>query len=166
MSLCHCSWCVLKEAKSLFADKIRNYITSPKFGARDYWQLCKSILNKNKSSIPPLFHQFEVFSSTANKVENFVGKFSSNSILDSSGVSLSDFPSQTEYLLSDKHITQAIICYHFWARVCLQIQQYSCICPEEMCSWTCSCSFQTSQQKPHCFPLSSLLEVLLCSSYL
>lgn len=53
-------------------------------------------LNKSKSSIPPLFNQFEVLSFTADKTECFVQKFSSNSILDSSDASLPNFPLRME----------------------------------------------------------------------
>lgn len=31
---------VFNEAKSLFSDRIRHHIPSPKFTFRDYWQLC------------------------------------------------------------------------------------------------------------------------------
>lgn len=43
------------------------------------WQLCKCVLNNSKSSIPPLFSQFEVLTSTAGKVECYAWNVSSNS---------------------------------------------------------------------------------------
>lgn len=46
--------CVLKEVKSLFADRMKQCIASHKFGSRDYWWLSKSMLNKIKSQVPPL----------------------------------------------------------------------------------------------------------------
>lgn len=39
-----------------------------------------------------------------------------------------------------------------------------CNSPKKMCSWTESCSLKIQQQMPCCFSLSSLLEILLCSS--
>lgn len=43
--------CVPKEAKLLFADRIRQHIASHKFSSWGYSQLCKNLLNKLKSSI-------------------------------------------------------------------------------------------------------------------
>lgn len=34
-------------AKSVFADRIRHGIASNKFGSRDYWRFCKSVLKKD-----------------------------------------------------------------------------------------------------------------------
>lgn len=88
---------VLKETKSLFVDRMRHYIAS-KFGSCDYSQLCNKVLNNSKFSIPPLFTQFEVLTS-ADKEEHFACKFSSNSTLNSSGVSLIDFPLNTKTMV-------------------------------------------------------------------
>lgn len=91
--------CVLNESKSLFAERMKQCIASCKFGSKDYWCLCKSVLNNRKPTIPPLFNQ------SADKAECFAWKFSSNSMLNSSSVPTVDFSPRTEALLSDLHIT-------------------------------------------------------------
>lgn len=70
-----------------------------KFVSRDYQRLCKGVLNKEKTSIHPLFNQFDVLSRLADKVEQFTLKFYSNSTFDASGVPLLDFPLRIKYLL-------------------------------------------------------------------
>lgn len=55
-------------------------------------------------SVPLLITKFDVLTS-ANKAECFARIFSSNSTLESSGVSLPDFLVRNEPLLSDIHIT-------------------------------------------------------------
>ena len=40
-------------------------ITSQKLGSRDFWQIAKSVLNKGKSAIPPLFNGPEVLPSAS-----------------------------------------------------------------------------------------------------
>lgn len=65
--------CVLEEAKSLFAYRIRDSIAHHKFGSRDYRWLCKSVMNKSKSSVPSLSIQL------ADKSEGFARKYSPNS---------------------------------------------------------------------------------------
>lgn len=62
-----------------------------------------SELNKSKSSISPIFPEFEVLSSSADKAEGFAYKVSPNSTLDSSTASLPDFSLRTESLLCDMH---------------------------------------------------------------
>ncbi|CAE1157727.1 unnamed protein product [Acanthosepion pharaonis] len=99
---------VLNDAKSLFAARMKERIASRKFGSKDYWRLCKSVLNKCKPSIPPLFNQFEVLTSSTDKAECFARKFSSNSTLDSSGVPIPDFPLRTEAILSGLNITPTL----------------------------------------------------------
>lgn len=70
---------VFKEAKPLFAERMRYRIASPKFGSRNYLQLCKSV-NNMKYSVLPLFNRFQVLTS-ADKAERFSRRFSSNSTL-------------------------------------------------------------------------------------
>lgn len=55
---------ILKEGRSLFADRMKPRITSHKFGCRDYWCLCKSALNNRKCSVPSHFNQFKVLTHT------------------------------------------------------------------------------------------------------
>lgn len=56
---------VVNEAKSLIVERMRHRIASHEFSSRDYWRLCKRVLNTSKSTIPSLFSQFEVLSSIA-----------------------------------------------------------------------------------------------------
>ena len=57
--------------------------------------LANSVLNKNKSAIPPLFNDTEVLSSASGKAKLFAKNFSKNPNLDDSGISLPVFPSKT-----------------------------------------------------------------------
>lgn len=101
-SLCPLIKCVLNEPKSLFADRLRHHRAYHKLGSQDYCWHCMHVLNKGKSSVPGLFNWLKVFLSIADK-------FSSNSTLDSSGISLS-FHLQS--LLHDIHITGHRFHYH------------------------------------------------------
>ena len=47
---------VLEAAKLAYANKTKESITFQKLGSRDFWRIANSVLNKNKSSIPPLFN--------------------------------------------------------------------------------------------------------------
>lgn len=84
-------------------------IASCKFGSKDYWSLCKSVLNNSKPTIPPLFNQFEVLTSSADKAECFAWKFSSASMLNSFSVPIPDFSPKTVALLSELHITPLMV---------------------------------------------------------
>ena len=46
------------------------------------WRIAKSVLNKGKSVIPPLFNSLEVLSSTSEKATLFAENLSKNSNLD------------------------------------------------------------------------------------
>ena len=46
----------LEAAKLAYANKAKESITSQKIGSRDFWQIANSVLNKGKSTIPPLFN--------------------------------------------------------------------------------------------------------------
>ena len=74
------------------ANKTKESIISQKLGSRD-WRIANSVLNKGKSAIPLLFNGPEVLSSASDKAKLFTEKFSLNSNLDDSGVSLPVFPS-------------------------------------------------------------------------
>ena len=61
-----CNSCkrVLEAAKlATCATKTKESITSQKLGSRDLWRIANSVLNKGKSTIPPLFNGPEVLSS-------------------------------------------------------------------------------------------------------
>ena len=66
---------VLEAAKFAYATKTKDSITSQKLGSRDFWRIANSVLNKSKSSIPPLFNGPEVLSSAADKVKLFAKNF-------------------------------------------------------------------------------------------
>ena len=90
---------VLEAAKFAYANKTKESITSQKDGSQDFWQSANSVLNKGKSTIPPLFNGPEVLSSASDKAKLFSENFSKNSNLDDSGISLPVFPSRTNLKL-------------------------------------------------------------------
>ena len=62
-------------------------ITSQKLGSRDFWQIANSVLNKGKSTTPPLLNGPEVLPSVSDKAKSFAD-ISMNYNLDDSGISL------------------------------------------------------------------------------
>ena len=66
-----------------------------------------SVLNKDKSAIPPLFNRPEVFSSASAKF--FAENSSKNSYLDDPDISLSVFPSRTNLKLYNISVTPKIV---------------------------------------------------------
>ena len=100
---------VLEAAKLAYATKTRESITSQKLGARDFWRIANSVLNKGKSVIPPLFNGPEVLSTVSDKAELFVKNFSKNTNLDDSSISLSVFPSRTNLKLHNMSITPKMV---------------------------------------------------------
>ena len=58
---------VFEAAKLAYANKTKESISSQKLGSRDFWQIAKSVLNKGKSAIHPLFNGPEVLSSASDK---------------------------------------------------------------------------------------------------
>ena len=90
---------ILEAAKLAYGNKTKEPITSQKIGPRDFWRTANSVLNKCKSAILPLFNGPEVLFSTSDKAKLFAEKFSKNSNLDDSGISLPVFPSRTNLKL-------------------------------------------------------------------
>ena len=82
---------VLEAVKLAHANNTKS-ITSEKIGSRDFWWIANSVLDKDKSAIPPLFNAPEVRSSASDKAKYFSKNFSKNSNLD---ISLPVFPSRT-----------------------------------------------------------------------
>ena len=82
----------------------QEFITSQKLGSRDFSRIANSVLNKGKSTIPPLFNRPEVLSSAADKAKLFAENFSKNSNLDDSCISLPVSPSITTNLMVKKVI--------------------------------------------------------------
>ena len=104
----HCKR-VLEAAKLANANKTKESITSQKLGSRDFWRIASSVLNKDKSAIPPLFNGPEVLSSASDKAKLFAENFSLNSNLDDSGVSLPVFPSRTNLKLHNISVTPKMV---------------------------------------------------------
>lgn len=86
---------VIEEAKQNYLNQVHDRIVGQSVGSRDFWRIYKSISNKGKSSVPPLFNGPEVLTSTSDKAELLARFFSSNSSLDDSGHQLPEFPSRT-----------------------------------------------------------------------
>ena len=70
-------------------------ITFPRLGCHDFWRIANSVLNKDKSAIPPVLNGPEMLFSGSDKVKLFAENLSRNSDLDDSGISLPVFPSRT-----------------------------------------------------------------------
>ena len=100
---------VLEAAKLAYANKIKESITSQKLCSRDFWRIANSVLNKGKSAIPPLFNGPEVLSSASDKAKLFAEKFSKNSNLDDSGISLPVFTSRTNLKLHNISVTPKMV---------------------------------------------------------
>ena len=100
----HCKK-VLETAKLVYADEIKESITSQKLCSQDFWRIVNSVLKKSKSVIPLLFNGSEVTSSASDKVKLFVENFCKNSNLDDLGIFLPVFPSITNLKLHNISIT-------------------------------------------------------------
>ena len=105
----NCCKRVLEAAKFAYATKTKEFITSQKLGSQDFWQIANSVLNKGKSTIPPLFNGLEVLSSAPGKAKLFAKNFSKNSNLDDSGISLPVFPSRTNLKLHNISVTPKMV---------------------------------------------------------
>ena len=104
----HCKR-VLEAAKLAYATKTKEPITSQKLGSRDSWRTADSVLNKDKSAIPPLFNRPEVLPSASDEAKLFAENFSMNSNLDDSGISLPVFPSRTNLNLHNISVTPKVV---------------------------------------------------------
>jgi len=96
---------IIYSAKSDYEAKINDRLKSQRLGSRDFWRIYNSVINKGKSSIPPLFNGPEVLTSSMDKAELFAKIFSTNSTLDDSNNFLPDFPTRTNTLLETIEIT-------------------------------------------------------------
>ena len=104
----HCKR-VITEARSSYAEATRHSIAPQRIGSRDFWRICNSVLNRGKSTIPPLFNGPEVLTTSTDKANLFARNFSYNSTLDDSYQLLPDFPSRTEYRLTSRKITARMV---------------------------------------------------------
>ena len=100
---------VIDDAKSAYAQHIQDQISSQKLGSRQFWKICKAVLNKGKSAIPPLIHGPEVLTSSKDKAQVFARQFASNSTLDDRNHPLPDFASRTDKVLQDIVITPKLV---------------------------------------------------------
>ena len=99
----------LEAAKLAHATKIKESITSQKLDPWDFWRIANSVLNKGKSPIPPLFNGPVLLSSASDKAKLSPKKFSKNSNIDDSGISLPVFPSRTNPNLQKVSITPKMV---------------------------------------------------------
>ena len=105
----NCCKMVIEAAKLTYATKTKESIISQKLGSRDFWRIANSVLNKGKSTIPPLFNGAEVLSSASDKAKLFAKNFSKNSNLDDCGISLPVLPSRTNLKLHNISITPKMV---------------------------------------------------------
>ena len=84
---------------------MKDSITYQKLGSLDFWQIAKSVFNKNKSALPPLFNYPKVLSSVSDKGKLFAKTFSKSSNLDDSGISLAVVLSGTNLKLHNVSVT-------------------------------------------------------------
>ena len=103
----HCKR-VLEAAKLAYANK-KECTTSQKLGSGGFWQISISVVNKDKSAIPPLFNGPELLSSASDKAELFAENFSENSNLDDSGNSLPVFSSRTNLKLHNISVSPKMV---------------------------------------------------------
>ena len=95
----------MKNAKLHYAEIIRESITTQRLGSRDFWRIANSVLNRNQSTIPTLFHGPEVLSSPIDKANIFANCFAANSTLCDQGHPLPDCQSRTNCRISFVSIT-------------------------------------------------------------
>ena len=88
---------------------LKQLVTLLHIGSRDFWRICNSVLNRGKSTIPPLFNGPEVLTTSTDKANLFARNFSYNSTLDHSYQLLPDFPSRTEHRLTSRKITARMV---------------------------------------------------------
>ena len=100
---------VLEAAKLAYAKKTKESITSQKLGSRDFWRILNSVLNKGKSAIAPSFNGPEVLPFACDKAKLFAEKFSVNSNLDDSGISLHTFLSRSNLKLHNISVTPKMV---------------------------------------------------------
>ena len=84
----HCCKSVLEAAKLAYATKTKESTTSQKLASRDFCRIANSVLNQDKSAIPPLFNGPKVLSSAFDKAKLFAENFCINSNLHDSAISL------------------------------------------------------------------------------
>ena len=89
----------LKLPNLLTLTQQKNLPLSRNLAFGDFWRISKSVLNKGKFTIPPVFNDPELLSSASDKAKLFPENSSKNSNLDDSGISLPVFLSRTNLKL-------------------------------------------------------------------
>lgn len=100
---------VIEAAKSQYTQRTHDHLGSQKLGSRDFWRIYNNVLNKGKSSVPPLFHGPEVLSTSKDKAELFARQFSTNSTLDDTGHPLPEFDARTPNSLTSLRVTVRMV---------------------------------------------------------
>ena len=121
----NCCKRVFEDAKLAYANKTKESITSQKLGSCDFWGIANSVLNKGKSARPPLFNDLEVLSSASDKAKLFAERFSMNSNLDDSGISLPVFPSRANLKLYNISVTPKMV-----IKVLMNLDLSKACCPD------------------------------------
>ena len=99
----------LGAAKLAYPNKANEFITLQKLGSQHFWRIAKSVFNKGKSAIPPLFNGPDVLSSKSGKAKLFAKNFCKKCNLDDSGISLPVFPSRTNLILHNISVSPKMI---------------------------------------------------------
>ena len=99
----NCCERALEVAKLVYGNKRKESITFHKLGCQDFWRIPVSVLNKDKSAIPPLLNGPEVLFSL------FAENISEKSNLDESVISLPVFHSRTNLKLHNYALTSVIV---------------------------------------------------------
>ena len=55
---------VLNDVKTRYSETTKSRISSQKLGSREFWKIFNSVFNKGKSTVPPLFHGYDVLTSS------------------------------------------------------------------------------------------------------
>ena len=71
----------LAAAKLAYANKTKESVTYQTTDSQDFWRIANSVLNKGKSTIPPLFNELVVLSSASDKAILFPKNFLETLIL-------------------------------------------------------------------------------------
>ena len=74
-----------------------------------FWWIANSVLDKSEPTTPPSFNGPKVLSCASGKTKLFAKKFSKNSNLDDSGISLPAFLSRTNLKLHNIHVTPKLV---------------------------------------------------------
>ena len=66
---------VIEYSKQQYAASVAISRSTHRPGSREFWQIANSAINRNKSSVPPIFHWLEVVTSPLDKANHFSSRF-------------------------------------------------------------------------------------------